>query len=155
MVPLIHQDLVSLSPSAGRMSLSVFLPPSLSPFHYSNIVKVNTQPGLFCRHLPKEVVPDLFPQYKDTFQHAIRRGWARGRDGQSEASKGGEMTNQRPDCSVTEPAVILAWDIPTLSWTLHWRMVALIVYWYYLKLCSSVCVTVILWPYLAEHLTCK
>ena len=90
-----------VSLSAGRMSMSVFLPPSLSPFHYSNIVKVNTQPGLFCRHLAKEVVPDLFPQYKDTFQHAIRRGevWANQRL---------EMTNERPGCLVTDPAAILA-----------------------------------------------
>ena len=97
-----------VSLSAGRMSMSVFLPPSLSPFHYSNIVKVNTQPGLFCRHQAKEVVPDLFPQYKDTFQHAISRGSARGRVSQSKDSLGGVLTNERLRCLVTEPAVILA-----------------------------------------------
>ena len=41
----------------GRMSMSVFLPPSLSPFHYSNIVKVNTQPWVFCRECLKKSCP--------------------------------------------------------------------------------------------------
>ena len=136
-----------VSLSAGRMSMSVFLPPSLSPFHYSNIVKVNTQPGLFCRHLAKEVVPDLFPQYKDTFQHAIRRGSVRGSVGQSEARDDQWEARVFSDWSCCD--ISLRYSNTVMNPSLENGCTDTL-----LILPKAMrCVTVILWPYLAEHLT--
>ena len=58
--------------------------------------------------MPKEVVPDLFPHYKDTFQHTISRAERGPADSQSEASIATALTNERPGYLVTDPAVLLA-----------------------------------------------